>query len=417
MTGTGRTWVIGAGMAGLAAALSLSAAGRAVTLVEAAARAGGRCRSYHDPVLDRLIDNGNHLMMTANDNLFALLAETGATDRMRVVSPAAYPFIDVTTGERWTVRPNAGRLPWWILVPGRRVAGTRALDYLAGARLLTGPADATVTERIRPVGMLWRRFWEPLAIGALNIDPARGAAGLLATVCRLSFAKGEAASRPVMARTSLADALFDPAVATLERRGVVIRFRERLRGVSVEGGRIAARHLAAGTEGLGPGDRVILALPPWVAGEVVPGLVVPDGAHMILNLHYRLDRPPAMDPPFIGLTGSVAQWVFLKGDVASVTVSAADAFAETPAEEIATRLWPEVRLALGLGDLPEPPCRVVKEKRATFAGTPANEARRPGPKSPFDNLFLAGDWTVRGFPATIEGAILSGRCAAASAQG
>lgn len=414
---SGRTWVIGAGLAGLAAALSLSGSGRAVTLVEAAARAGGRCRSWHDPVLDRTIDNGNHLMMSANANLFAFLDETGARDRMRVVAPAAYPFVDVATGARWTVRPNAGRLPWWIFAPSRRVGGTRAIDYLEGARLLgAGPSD-TVADRLRTGSVLWQRFWEPLAVGALNIDPALGAASLLARVYRLSFARGEAASRPVMARTGLADALVDPAVALLRRRGVEIRLRERLRRIGTDRDRVSELEFTAGTHALGAADRVILALPPWNAAELLPGLPVPQGANMILNLHYRLDAPVDLDPPFVGLTGSVAQWVFVKGDVASVTVSAADAFAETPAEAIATRLWPDVALALGLPAAPVPVCRVVKEKRATFSETPANEGFRPGPASPCVNLHLAGDWTVRGFPATIEGAILSGRCAATCAQG
>lgn len=413
-----RVLIVGAGLAGLAAALSLSAGGRPVTVIEAAAQAGGRCRSYRDSVLDRVIDNGNHLMMTANTNVFAYLDEIGARDRVAVAAPAAYPFIDVTTGERWTLRPNAGPLPWWILSRRRNVRGARLRDYLEGRRLLTAGEADTVADRLRADTVLWRRFWEPLTVAVLNIAPEEGAAALLATVCRLTFAKGEAAARPVTVREGLADALIDPAVSTLKRRGVVFRFRERLRSIETCDGRATALHTSHGKYDLAASERVILATPPWVTGDILPGLKVPEGARMILNLHFRLAEPPPVCLPLIGLTGSLAQWLFLRDDIASVTVSAADAFAETPAEEIAARVWPEVAIALGLDpSAPPPPVRVVKEKRATFAATPANEARRPGAVSPLANLFLAGDWTVRGIPATIEGAILSGRRAAALTVG
>jgi uncharacterized protein with NAD-binding domain and iron-sulfur cluster len=132
---------------------------------------------------------------------------------------------------------------------------------------------------------------------------------------------------------------------------------------------------------------------------------------MILNLHYRLDAAPGL-PPVTGLTGSVAQWLFVKGDIASVTVSNADVFADAPADEIAARIWPEIAVALGSPGASQPVCRVVKEKRATFLETPANEKRRPGPETEWRNLVLAGDWTATGLPATIEGAVQSGRVAA-----
>ncbi len=105
--------------------------------------------------------------------------------------------------------------------------------------------------------------------------------------------------------------------------------------------------------------------------------------------------------------------MFLRGDVASVTVSAADRLLDTPAEAIAAMLWADIVRALGLGDQALPAYRVVKERRATFAQTPAEVARRPGPRTDYGNLILAGDWTDTGLPATIEGAVLSGNAAAA----
>ena len=136
-----------------------------------------------------------------------------------------------------------------------------------------------------------------------------------------------------------------------------------------------------------------------------------------MNAHFRLDE--AVELPggsrLLGIIGGAAHWLFARGDIASVTVSAADKLAEQDAGEIAETLWRDVALALGKPPSAPPPVRIVKEKRATFAQIPAALARRAAPETAYDNLFLAGDWTATGLPATIEGAVLSGHRAAALA--
>ena len=125
-----RVHVIGGGLAGLSAALALADAGRPVTLYEAGPACGGRCRSYDDRVLGTRLDNGNHLLLSGNAAAFAYLDRIGARDTMGGPAEPMFPFIDIPSGERWTVRPNAGRLPWWIFSANRRVPGTKATDYL-----------------------------------------------------------------------------------------------------------------------------------------------------------------------------------------------------------------------------------------------------------------------------------------------
>jgi hypothetical protein len=147
-----------------------------------------------------------------------------------------------------------------------------------------------------------------------------------------------------------------------------------------------------------------------VAKSLVPELTTPDAFESILNIHFRMTAEAA-GPGLIGLVGGTAEWVFVKPDHVSVTISAANRMVNRTAEAIAGAVWPDVCTALGVGG-EMPPYRVVKERRATFAATAAQERLRPGTRTGLANLVLAGDWTATGLPATIEGAIRSGRSAA-----
>ena len=135
---TGCAHVVGAGLAGLAAAVALADAGRRVILYEAAPHAGGRCRSYFDAELGCRIDNGNHLLLAGNRAALDYLERIGALGSLEGPPEAVFPFVDAATGERWTVRPNSGALPWWVLRAKRRVPQTRARDYLAAWALRRG---------------------------------------------------------------------------------------------------------------------------------------------------------------------------------------------------------------------------------------------------------------------------------------
>ena len=144
----------------------------------------------------------------------------------------------------------------------------------------------------------------------------------------------------------------------------------------------------------------------------MPELTVPDAFESICNLHFKAQMA-AGEAGFYGLLGGMAEWVFPREEVISVTISAANRYAHMDQEQISGRVWAELSKAFGLNPEP-PPCRVLWEKRATFACTPEQLARRPGPRSPRPGVVLAGDWTDTGLPATIEGAIRSGEAAAAA---
>ena len=405
--------IVGAGLAGLSAAVRLARAGRRVRLFEAASQAGGRCRSFFDRTLDRQVDNGNHLLLSGNRSAMAYLRLIGAAGRFVGPDQARFPFHDLASGAGWCVQPNSGPVPWWVLSRRRGIPGVAPAAWLSALRLRrAGPAQ-NVAQCVGDTGTIFRRFWEPLAVSALNLPADRAAAGLLWPVIAETFARGGRACLPRIAEKGLSDSFIDPATRFLEARGGRLHYGARLKAITLTSGAARGLEFADETVALDADDQVILALPSWSLGTLLPDLPVPDGSNAILGVHFRLPTGRDWgDTPFIGLIGGKAQWIFMRGDVVSITTSAADDLIDRDAARLAALVWPEVRAALGLGDSPLPPYRVIKEKRATFCQSPDQIVRRPGAESAIANLFLAGDWTDTGLPATMEGAIRSGARAA-----
>lgn len=412
----GRVHIIGAGVAGLSAAVDLAQKGHSVALYEAAPHAGGRCRSYFDAELGCRIDNGNHLLLSANTAALGYLEAIGATGTLIGPAEPRFDFCDLATGERWVLAPGSGRFPWWIFDRRRRVPGTRASDYLAIGALRKAGIDDTVAQSLDTTSTLFRRLWQPFAVAALNTEVGAASARLLWDVLFLSFGVGGAALRPVVPREGLSESFIDPAREFLVAQGAELRFGARLRGLVRDAEAVRRLDFDEGTVALETEDRVILAVPSAMAARLLPDLVVPTEYRAIVNAHYRWDSPPDM-PLLVGVIGGNAEWIFRKPGVLSVTVSAADRLIDTPADALAQLLWQDVAHVCGLGSAPLPAWRIVKEKRATFAASPAQLRRRPPARTAWHNLFLAGDWTATGLPATIEGAIRSGQKAAALVDG
>ncbi|MEZ5897730.1 MAG: hydroxysqualene dehydroxylase HpnE [Parvularculaceae bacterium] len=410
--------IIGAGLSGLAAAVRLAEAGARVSVYESAGRAGGRCRTFYDKALDREIDNGNHLIMSGNRSALDYLNRIGAPDALTGPADAAYPFVDVKTGQRWRVRINDGLFPAWVFNKNARVPDTGVADYIKAATIALARDDQTVADVIDARSVLYSRFWEPLTLAVLNTTPQIGQAKLLWSVIRETFARGGAASRPLAAKKGLGPAFIDPAVAFLNGRGAQVRLNARLRAAWFDGDRITKLNFAESDIDIGADDTVIFALPPSRLKQIIPELDPPEDNASILNVHYRLPRaapPEALgDAPFIGMLSSGAHWAFVRDDVVSLTVSAAHAIGmdDVPNKQAADLMWRETQIALGLGDMHYDAVRVIRERRATPDQSPQGAVKRLPPQTRWKNLFLAGDHTDTGVPATIEGSIRSGDRAA-----
>ncbi|MBC7952662.1 MAG: FAD-dependent oxidoreductase [Rhodospirillaceae bacterium] len=389
--------VVGAGMAGLACAVAAARGGWRVALHEAAPQAGGRCRSFRCDRLDRMIDNGTHLMLGANRHALAFATAIGGHETLEAVAPL-FPFLDLASGRQW------------VLSPGKLTSGV--WETVAAMGLPWVPAGQSVAGRLGGKRS-FAALWQPLCEAMLNTQAEDASAKLFGCVLRELLMGGKTAMRPFIAQGGLSAAFAAPAIATLGSYGAQVNFRRRLVAVGDR-----SLEFDDGTIALGPHDRVVLALPPWAASELLPGLP-PMPTRAIVNAHYRLNHPAELPggQRFLGLIGGMAQWLFVRDDVASVTISAADRLLDMSTDDLAATLWRDVAALLGADPARLPPCRVIKERRATLAHTPEVVENRPGPATKIPFLWLAGDWMASPWPCTIEAAIASGLTAARLAIG
>jgi hydroxysqualene dehydroxylase len=402
--------IIGAGISGLSAAVRLVNASYKVHVHEAMQQAGGRCRSYFDAATNLVIDNGNHLLLSGNRHALAYARSIGTEDGLVGPKRAQFPFVDLATGQRWQLDLGDSRLPLWIFDEARRVPDTGVRDYLGMMPLVWAGTDKRVDGAIGCKGTLYDRLVQPLLLAALNVDPPEGSAGLAGAIVRETLLAGGQACRPLIARDGLSSVLIEPAVKLLQERGATVQFSHELRRLTMTSDAATELDFGGDRVKLAPEDAVVLAVPPRPAASLLPGLKTPTKFRAIVNAHFRFD-PPVGAPPILGVVGGLVEWVFAFPQRLSVTISNGDRLVEMPREELAQAIWNDVCKASGVaGELP--PWQVVRERRATFEATPEQNALRPGPATHLKNLFLAGDWTDTGLPATLEGSIRSGDRAA-----
>ncbi|WP_372422531.1 hydroxysqualene dehydroxylase [Salinarimonas chemoclinalis] len=397
-----RLHVVGAGVAGLAAALEAARAGWEVHLHEAAPQAGGRCRTVsHAGGFAH--DNGTHALLGANPRALALVERIGARGRWIEPEPAGLPVWDAANGR--IARVGLHPLDW--LRPGLRPEGLGLGDLPRLARLALPLPDRAIGDLFSGRALL-ESFVEPLTVAVLNTPVEMASARRLGRALRRVVRPGGA--RLFVAERGLGPDLVAPALDTLARGGGRIALGSRLRALAVREDRVVGLVMADRTVAIGPGDGVVLALPPAEIARLLPALPVPDAYEPIVNVHYRVAGPAR--PRFVGLRHALAHWALARDDHVSVTVSAAGGSVGDDPQALAARIWREVAPALraagvAVGEPVEQ--RVVKEKRATIRQAAGPDG--PRPRAPFANVRLAGDWLSR-LPATIEAAVISGEDAA-----
>lgn len=432
--------MIGGGLAGISAALALAEAGHGVVLLERLRTLGGRARSVVIPALGFRTDFGQHLMLGAYARTLALVDTLGTRHLVREVREAV-PLVT----DRGTAQLNRGA---WLPAPLRAADAIRCLAHLSLAErlgLLRVAAAARRELRARPAGLdsqtvarwlaalgqsRWavEGLWAPVAEAALNLSPEESSALLFAAVLSKGFFSSGRDALPLLPRTTLDDLIVAPAVGRLRAAGAQVRPGAAVRGIETSGTRVVAAACPGGERVTG--DVFVCAvsnvdLPVALGGAAGLERLLASaralGSAPAVTVYLRYAEP-WLGCSYAGLPGGPAQWIFehrlpdgsaVVAAVASgadgLMAAGRDALVGAVRRDVERRL-PRAARAGFLGGA------ALKAGAATFRGRPGQMRLRPGPVSgTLRNLFLAGDWTDTGLPATIEGAIGSGAAAAAAA--
>ena len=425
--GLSRVAVVGAGWAGLAAAVTLAEQGVPVTVFEASRSLGGRARRVSVDGVG--LDNGQHVLIGAYRETLRLMRKVGADpDRLLVRLPLELRYAD-------GFHLRAPRLPYplnllfaLLRAKGLDLAQSfSALRFMASLRISNfriGPdcSVARLLDNHGQSGALRTHLWEPLCVSALNTPVGSASAQVFVNVLRDGLAGSSDASDLLIARTDLGRVFPEPAAEYVRAHGGAIELGVPVRRIAhVPGGfRINDAQVFSGA---------VIACGPHQAGQLLVQLSELDDAvsrigafsyEPIVTCYLQYPESVSLPAPMLGFSGGIVQWVFDRGRLGgpkgllAAVISASGAHEELTKEELAERIGIELKAALG--DLPSPQwSQVITEKRATFACTPA--LTRPEMFTAIPGLVLAGDYVASEYPGTLEAAVRSGVAAAVTLAG
>jgi len=435
--------IIGGGLSGLSAAVDLASRGTSVLVLEARMHLGGRSRSFRDETTGDVVDNGQHLMMGCYKETRRLLQTIGADHLARLQPNLHIDFLHPVKGFSSLSCPPVPA-PLHVLAG---LLGLKSLSFMdrlklvrVGLELLRNPARVesklgalTVDQWLKSLGQPVENrkyLWDVIAIGSLNDDPKVVAALLFYRVLRAAFLGRRQNSSMLLPTVGLSELFVEPSVRYLGSHNSEAKTGCGVEELLCEGSRVVAARCADGvTRGA---KAFVVAVPHYAFADL---LLASEGLYAekfqtieafelspIVTVNLWLDRR-VIEQEFVALLDSRVQWIFNRtrmlnlpsrsGQYLSLVISGAGPYVEMEKEEMIDLAMADLRAAV-------PEARsakvvhslVIKEKRATFSPKPGIEKLRPTTETEFENLFLAGDWTATGFPATIEGAVISGKKAA-----
>ena len=414
--------VVGAGWAGLAAAVTLAEHGVRVTVFEASRSLGGRARRVSIDGVD--LDNGQHVLIGAYRETLRLMRKVGADpDELLLRLPLELRYAD-------GFHLRAPRLPYPLnlFVALLRAKGMplaqafSALRFMAAlrARRFRVEPDRSVAQLLdehRQAGTLRSHLWEPLCVSALNTPLGSASAQVFLNVLRDGLTGARDASDLLIARSDLGRVFPEPAAQYVRARGGEILLGTPVRRIERTPGGFRLNDMQTFSG-------VVIACGPHQAGPLLVQLPEIGGAlaaidafayEPIVTCYLQYPESVLLPSPMLGFNGGMVQWVFDRGRLGgpkgllAAVISASGAHQQLTKEELTARI--EIELKAALGELPSLRwSQVITEKRATFSCTPA--LARPRVATAIPRLLLAGDYLAGEYPGTLEAAVLSGVAAA-----
>ena len=428
--------IVGGGLAGLAAGCALSSSGFQVTLYEGRPYLGGRASSYEHPATGEIVDNCQHVLFGCCTNLLEFYKTIGIEDRIRWFDRMT--FIE-PGGRQSVLEPSSLPAPLHVMPSFLAFKFLNLWDKLMLSRALA----ALMTRKYNDDGASFQdwltghgqtpaaieRFWKPILVSALSEDLNRIAIPYAAQVVRESMKSRHA--RTMGIPTVPLSHLYDAARDYILGHGGAVRLRSRVQwfGPGETGVRIGLQDseeqfdyavLAI------PFDQLAKLFPESAQSQPLRERIQHFETSPITGVHFWFDRR-FTDLPHAVLLDRTIQWMFHKslllgkdagGSYIELVISSSKSLIEKSRQEIMDLALGELREFFPVaGDAKVVKATVVKEINATFSPTPGIERHRPSQETPWPRVFLAGDWTATGWPATMEGAVRSGYLAAQRISG
>jgi len=431
-----RVAVVGGGLAGLAAGCALASSGFRVTLFERRPYLGGRASSYQHPGTGEVVDNCQHVLLGCCTNLIQFYERLGVENKIRWYDRLTFlePGGRTSVISPSTLPAPFHNAPAFLRAPCLDLSDKLAIGMAMAALASTTPRDDGETflawlRRHAQTKQAIERFWKPVLVSALNEDLDRMSVPYAAQVVRESFLKSAAAGRMGVPTVPLSE-LYRVAGDYIAAHGGDVRCRSNVDSFLTEADRVK---LLASGEGTGF-DYVIFAVPFDVLSRILPQTSAAEPLRRdlarfetspITGIHLWFDRQ-ITDLDHAVLLDRTIQWMFHKSKLLGRNQDANGSYVElvvSSSKTLVEKSRAEI-IELALGELREffPGARdanlvkstVIKEVHATYSPLPGVDAYRPGPETAWPRIFLAGDWTATGWPATMEGAVRSGYLAAES---
>jgi squalene-associated FAD-dependent desaturase len=415
--------VIGSGFAGLATATFLSDAGFKVILLESSPKPGGRAYSFNDPDTGALIDNGQHILMGCYKETFRFLNLTRAAKNLTWQSSLSINFVKENfevskldaSGLFYPLNLLSAILHYSALSISEKFFFLKFFGklYMYTDKELKKLTVMEWLQKENQTNNLIKSFWEILAIGALNTDINKASAKVFADILKELFFRGNNASTIVLPSTGLSEAYCNDALTFIKNKGGEVSFSEQVTGLNVLNNKVTSIITTKRT--IKDFDFLISAIPLYCLNKIMLENDFLKGLSFeyspILSVHLFLKENNFVNT-FYGLIGSPVHWVFNKGTHLTIIISSAGNFIEKSKEAIIDLVSEELIKYFHFEKSNIISGIVIKERRATFIPSNNILEKRPPVNTPYTNFFLAGDWVRTGLPATIEGAVKSGKIAA-----
>ena len=401
-------YIIGAGLAGLSASVHGVERNYKVNIFESSNLIGGRCRSFFDKKMGQEIDNGNHLVFSANKNFYELCKIVRSLDSLQLL-PFDLDFYDKKRSFYWNLNLENINFSKILMNHIELIPGSHLSDYLSIFKFLFAKENSTVYELIGDSN-IYKTFWDPLTLAVMNTSCENASAKVLAYVLKETILKGKKNCSIYQPKVNWNESVIKPCVNFLKKKGCEINLKNILKSIKIHNNVITRLQFLNNSIDIKENDLVIFAIPPSNFSKFFPNLSLPKNYNSIVNVHFKLTKTikDKFSKKIIGFINSYTHWLFIKENYLSVTISNANHLNNLDSEEIANIIWVEICSYMKIKHR-IPSFQVVKEKKATLEQSPSNFSLVRKLTELPNNVRISGDWTQTSLPCTIEGSILSGK--------